>query len=91
MRCGSSDLWIALYKLGEAKLSLGDTAAARSLYADGLPIIRHLVAADPGNVQRQINLVVDLYRLASVEDGFDRKHALKEALAIVEQLQGQTS
>jgi tetratricopeptide (TPR) repeat protein len=86
-----SDPWIAFYKLGEAKLSLGDTAAARGFYADGLPIIRRLVSADPGNLQRQINLVFNLYRLASVQDGFERKHALKEALAIVEQLQGQSS
>ncbi len=82
-----SDLWIAFYKLGEAKLSLGDTAAARGFFADGLPIMRRLVSADPSNVQRQINLVFNLYRLASVQDGSEGKHALKEALAIVEQLQ----
>jgi tetratricopeptide (TPR) repeat protein len=59
------DPWIAFYQRGEAKLSLGDTAAARGFYADGLPIIRRLVSADPGNLQRQINLVFNLYRLAA--------------------------
>jgi hypothetical protein len=82
-----SDLWFALYKLGEAKLSLGDIAAARALYADGLPIIRRLAAADPGNAQQQISLVINLYRVASVRDGSQRKHALKEALTILGQLQ----
>jgi eukaryotic-like serine/threonine-protein kinase len=82
-----SDLWFALYKLGEAKLSLGDIAAARSLSVAGLTIIRPLASADPANVQRQLQLVTNLFRLASVGDGSERKHALKEALAILEPLQ----
>jgi tetratricopeptide (TPR) repeat protein len=82
-----SDLWFALYKLSEAKLSQGDIAAARSLSAEGLTIIRSVAAADPSNVQRQLQLVMNLYRLASVQDGSERKRALKEALAILEQLQ----
>ncbi len=82
-----SDLWFALYKLAEAKLGLGDTAAARSLCAEGLTIIRPLAAAHPADARRQLMLVMNLYKLASVQDGSEREVALKEALAILEQLQ----
>jgi hypothetical protein len=34
-----------------------------------------------------MNLVVNLSRTASLEDGPNREHALKEALAILEQMQ----
>ena len=83
---GQSDLWYALYGLANAKLKLGDRAGARSLYAEGLTIIRAL-AKDPGNVDGRMNLVVNLCRIAGVEDGPEREHALKEALAILEQTQ----
>ena len=82
-----SDLWVALYRLAEAKLSLGDIGGARDLYAEGALIIRPLAAANPANVQLQTNLVVDLYRLGSLEDGSDRKKALKEALGILDRLE----
>jgi len=82
-----SDLWFALYKLSEAKLKLGDTAAARGLSTEGLTIVRSLAAGDPANAHHQLLLVMNLYRLASLEDGSERKGALKEALAILEQLQ----
>jgi len=81
-----SDLWYALYGLGNAKLRLGDRAAGRSLYAEGLTVIRRLTAADPGNVDRRTNLVVNLCRIASLDDGPDRETALNEALTIVERL-----
>jgi hypothetical protein len=75
-----------LKKLGDAKLSLGDTGAARGFYAEGLTITRRLLVTDPGNVQRQTDLVINLYQLASVEDGSERKRAVKEALDILERL-----
>ena len=81
-----SDLWIALYKLSEAKLSLGDTASARELGAEALTIIRRLAASNSANVQRRLQLVMNLYLLASLTNGADRKQALEEALAILEQL-----
>ena len=62
-------------------------------YRDGLtnalPIIRGLATADSGDVQRQTNLVVNLYRVASVEDGSHREQALTEALAILERLRAE--
>jgi eukaryotic-like serine/threonine-protein kinase len=82
-----SDLWIALYKLSEAKLTLGDTTAARGLCAKGLTIIRALAASYSGNVQRQLQLVMTLHLLASMQDGSERERALNEALTILEQLQ----
>ena len=80
------DLWFTLKKLGDAKLSLGKRGAAHDLYAEGLTIIRALLNTDPGNVQRQTDLVINLYQLASVEDGSERKRAVKEALDILERL-----
>jgi hypothetical protein len=80
-----SDLWYACYELGNAKLRLGDRAAARNLYMEGLTIIRRL-AKDPGNADGRLNLVVNLCRLAGLEDGPDREHALNEASAVLEQL-----
>jgi eukaryotic-like serine/threonine-protein kinase len=83
------DLWFTLKKLGDAKLSLGDTGAARGFYAEGLTITRRLLATDPANVQRQTELVINLYQLASVEDGAERERAVKEALDILERLQNE--
>jgi tetratricopeptide (TPR) repeat protein len=81
-----SDLWYALFKGGGAKLRLGDRAAAGNLYAEALTIIRRLASAAPDSVERQTNLVVNLYRVASLEDGPGREQALNEALAILERL-----
>ena len=53
---------------------------------EGLTIIRRLLAADPGNVQRQTDLVINLYQLASVDDGSERERALTEALGILKRL-----
>jgi hypothetical protein len=75
-----------LYNLGSAKVSLGDTAAARLVYGEALPIIRHLADADPGNTQRQTDLVVNLYRLAIVGEEADRQRALRDASAILTRL-----
>jgi tetratricopeptide (TPR) repeat protein len=80
------DLWFTLKKLGDSKLSLGDTPAARGFYTEGLTIIRHLLVADPTNTQRQTDLVINLYQLASVEDGPERKRVLQEALEILKGL-----
>ena len=53
---------------------------------EGLTIIRRLLAADPGNAQRQTDLVINLYQLASVDDVSERERALNEALGILKQL-----
>jgi hypothetical protein len=81
-----SDLWIALYKLSEAKLTLGDTTAARGLCAEGLTIIRALAVSHPADVQRRLQLVMTLHLLASMQGGSEREQALNEALAILEKL-----
>jgi hypothetical protein len=75
-----------LYSLGSAKGNLGDVAAARLVYGEALPIIRHLAEADPGNTQRQTDLVVNLYRVAIVGEEADRVQALKDASAILARL-----
>jgi hypothetical protein len=80
------DLWFTLQKLGDAKLSLGDRSAARDLYKEGLTIMHRLLNNDSTNVQRQTDLVINLYKLASVEDGSERKRAVKEALDVLERL-----
>jgi hypothetical protein len=80
------DLWFTLYSLGSAKGNLGDVAAARLVYGEALPIIRHLAEADPGNTQRQTDLVVNLYRVAIVGEEADRVQALKDASAILARL-----
>jgi hypothetical protein len=48
--------------------------------------MRALSAADRSNIERQTNLVVNLVRIASLEDCPDREQAFDEALAIVERL-----
>jgi tetratricopeptide (TPR) repeat protein len=81
-----SELWETLYKLGQAKLGTGNRSAAEDLFAQALMIIRGLTAKDPSNVNWQTNLVVNLYRIASLQDGPGRIQTLNEALEILQQL-----
>ena len=85
-----ADLAFTLNRIGDARAREKDTSGARASYRDAVQINRGLAERDPSNTSLQTGLIASLYRLASVEQGNKREQAAREALAILERLQGQT-
>ena len=60
------DLSISYERIGDVQVSQGDLPSALSSYKQGLEIAQKLAARDPGNTGWQIDLVISLWKLASV-------------------------
>ncbi|MBV9861722.1 MAG: toll/interleukin-1 receptor domain-containing protein [Alphaproteobacteria bacterium] len=71
-------------KIGEVRQAQGDLAGALAAYRDAVAIFQVLAKKNPDDVQAQTNLVLCLYRLASVGD--NSRANLTAALAILERL-----
>ena len=80
------DVMIALNNLGDVRVGFGDRERAREAFAEGLLICRERAARDPGDVTRQTELVICLYKVSTVAEGTERRTHLEEALTITERL-----
>lgn len=76
-----------LIKVGDIQYAAGDRTAALTAYEENLAIRRKLVAAEASNVRWQLDLVLGLFKVASVVDTPRVRLALREAIAILENLE----
>jgi tetratricopeptide (TPR) repeat protein len=60
------DLSVSYNKIGEVQRAQGDLPSAISSYKQGLEIRQKLAARDPANTQWKTDLVISLWKLASV-------------------------
>jgi hypothetical protein len=67
----------------------GKRAEALAIYQQATGIMRHLVEADPDNVELLIELVADWVKVATVSEPPAARPALNEALAILEKLEAE--
>jgi hypothetical protein len=79
---------LAADAIGDFKLHAGDPAGARSAYLEGLALARRILAAEPSNSQWQADVVVSLWKLATVTTERSVKISiLREALGSVAELE----
>jgi hypothetical protein len=67
----------------------GKRAEALAIYQQATGIMRHLVEADPDNVELLIELVADWAKVATVSEPPAARPALNKALAILEKLEAE--
>ena len=78
------DLVHGLQTVGSVGVYAGDQAGALSAYEEGLPIIRKLTAADPGNTEWQRRLSSNLVMIGDMRLALGDR-ALALALAVYEE------
>ncbi len=77
------DVSVSLDRIGDLRLRRGEADAASTAYEEGLLIRRALAEAEPENVQAQTDLVGSLMKIHFATDGPRSEAALREAAAIV--------
>jgi len=86
------DLPVSNHKIGNVQVAQGDLSGALKSYSDGLGIAKLLAGRDPLNVQWASDVVVSLYKLASLAPkGLTSGEAvalLQEALALYSAMGG---